>query len=167
MARSPRKNPKKSSGSDHHHVYVVFLRNPAWKGRTGWYVGMTGLTPEQRFENHKNGIRAARMVRKYGVRLVPKLYDAVGKLAEHFDRLGQRLRGAIDAYNDAIGSLEGNVLVKARKFKDARLSNGDELKALEPIDRQPRMLQASELTTGLPFVDGSVSTEEPEEVERV
>ncbi len=74
MARSPRKNPKKSSGSDHHHVYVVFLRNPAWKGRTGWYVGMTGLTPEQRFENHKNGIRAARMVRKYGVRLVPKLY---------------------------------------------------------------------------------------------
>src|SRR5204863_4477740 len=47
-----------------------------------------------------------------------KLYDAVGKLAEHFDKLGARLRGSIEAYNDAIGSLEGNVLVKARKFKD-------------------------------------------------
>src|SRR5213078_351387 len=47
-----------------------------------------------------------------------KLYDAVGKLAEHFDRLGSRLRSSVDAYNEAIGSLEGNVLVKARKFKE-------------------------------------------------
>src|SRR6185503_4798782 len=39
-----------------------------------------------------------------------KLYDAVAKLAEHFDKLGTRLRGSIEAYNDAIGSLEGNVL---------------------------------------------------------
>jgi hypothetical protein len=32
------------------------------------------LSPEQRFENHKNGIKAARVVRKFGERLVPKLY---------------------------------------------------------------------------------------------
>ena len=36
---------------------------------------MTGLTPEERFKNHKNGIKAARVVRKYGVRLVPKLFE--------------------------------------------------------------------------------------------
>jgi hypothetical protein len=35
---------------------------------------MTGLTPEQRFQNHKSGIKAARVVKKHGVRLVPKLY---------------------------------------------------------------------------------------------
>ena len=35
---------------------------------------MTGLSPEQRFENHKRGIKAARVVRKFGERLVPKLY---------------------------------------------------------------------------------------------
>jgi hypothetical protein len=35
---------------------------------------MTGLPPEQRFENHKRGIKAARIVKKYGERLVPKLY---------------------------------------------------------------------------------------------
>ncbi len=35
---------------------------------------MTGLTPEQRFENHKNGVKAASVVRKYGERLMPKLY---------------------------------------------------------------------------------------------
>jgi hypothetical protein len=36
---------------------------------------MTGLTPVQRFDNHKNGIKAARVVRKFGERLVPKLYE--------------------------------------------------------------------------------------------
>ena len=35
---------------------------------------MTGLSPEQRFENHKRGLKAARVVRKFGERLVPKLY---------------------------------------------------------------------------------------------
>lgn len=35
---------------------------------------MTGLTPEARFANHKAGRKAARVVRKFGVRLVPRLY---------------------------------------------------------------------------------------------
>ena len=35
---------------------------------------MTGLSPEQRFENHMRGVKAARVVRKFGERLVPKLY---------------------------------------------------------------------------------------------
>jgi hypothetical protein len=58
----------------HHHVYVVYLRNPKGDRKAGYYVGMTGLTPEQRFENHKAGIKSARVVRKFGERLVPKLY---------------------------------------------------------------------------------------------
>jgi hypothetical protein len=63
-----------SNTADHHSVYVVYLRNPRGDGKAGYYVGMTGLTPEQRFENHKNGIKAARIVRRYGARLVPRLY---------------------------------------------------------------------------------------------
>ena len=59
----------------HHHVYVVYLRNPKGDGRAGYYVGMTGLTPERRFENHKNGIKSAGVVRRFGERLVPKLYE--------------------------------------------------------------------------------------------
>ena len=58
----------------HHNVYVVYLRNPTGDGKAGYYVGMTGLTPDARFQNHKCGIKAARVVRKYGARLVPKLY---------------------------------------------------------------------------------------------
>ena len=67
-------------------------------------------------------------------------------------RSGSRLKSSLDAYNQAVGSLEGNVLVKARKFKELQAANGgEEIKALEPIDRVPRMLQAPELTDGLPF----------------
>jgi predicted GIY-YIG superfamily endonuclease len=65
---------KKAAATGHHHVYVVYLRNPKGDGRAGYYVGMTGLTPEARFLNHKNGVKAARVVRKYGERLVPRLY---------------------------------------------------------------------------------------------
>ena len=80
------------------------------------------------------------------------LYESVRVLGGHFEDLGTKLKGSLDAYNKAVGSLEGNVLVKARKFKEYQAANGgEEIKALEPIDRVPRMLQASELTDGLPF----------------
>jgi predicted GIY-YIG superfamily endonuclease len=59
----------------HHSVYVVYLRNPLGDGKAGYYVGMTGLTPEQRLANHLAGVKAARVVRKHGVRLVPSLYE--------------------------------------------------------------------------------------------
>ena len=65
MRRSPR---------EHHSVYVVYLRNPKGDGKAGYYVGMTGLLPEARFSNHKRGIKSARVVKRYGERLVPKLY---------------------------------------------------------------------------------------------
>ena len=59
----------------HHSVYVVYLRNPKGDGKAAYYVGMTGLDPEQRFANHKAGFKAARVVRKFGERLVPRLYQ--------------------------------------------------------------------------------------------
>jgi DNA recombination protein RmuC len=95
------------------------------------------------------------------------LYEAVRTLGARFDTLGMRLKSSLEAYNEAVGSLEGNVLVKARKFKELQAANGgEEIKALEPIDRVPRMLQAPELTDGLPFsVDDEV--EVPVRVDRV
>jgi DNA recombination protein RmuC len=88
-----------------------------------------------------------------------KLYDAVGALGGHFEKLGTRLRGAVDAYNDAIGSLEGNVLVKARKFKDFQAATGEDVEALPPIDKVPRMLQAAELTEGLPLAPSDATSD--------
>ena len=74
-----------------------------------------------------------------------QLYDAVGTLGEHFSTLGSKLKGSLDAYNSAVGSLEGNVLVKARKFKELQASAVEDIPPLEPVDRAPRMLQAKEL----------------------
>jgi DNA recombination protein RmuC len=88
------------------------------------------------------------------------LYEAIRALGGHFDQLGNRLKASLDAYNQAVGSLEGNVLIKARKFRDLQAANGGEdIKALEPIDRVPRMLQAGELTGGLPFAAPTLEEE--------
>ena len=92
------------------------------------------------------------------------LYDSIRSLAGHFDDLGTRLKSSLDAYNKAVGSLEGNVLVKARRFRELQAAtNGDEIAQPEIIDRVPRMLQSRELTDGLPFAE----VLEAEEVERV
>jgi hypothetical protein len=77
-----------SEASLHHNVYVVLLdpkvaklrrilrENPARDpDKPCLYVGMTGLDPEARFLNHKKGIKAARLVQRYGIRLLPELYD--------------------------------------------------------------------------------------------
>jgi DNA recombination protein RmuC len=91
------------------------------------------------------------------------LYESIRTLGNHFDTLGTRLKSCLEAYNQSVGSLEGNVLIKARKFKELHAANGgDDIKALEPVDRVPRMLQAPELTDGLPFHEVEV-----EEVEQV
>jgi DNA recombination protein RmuC len=96
------------------------------------------------------------------------LYESVRALGGHFEALGTKLKGALDAYNSAVGSLEGNVLVKARKFKEYQAANGgEEIAALQPIDRVPRMLQAAELTDGLPFLEDDIDLiEDVTEVER-
>ena len=36
---------------------------------------MTGLPVEHRFENHKNSYKSAWTVKKYGIRLLPELYE--------------------------------------------------------------------------------------------
>jgi hypothetical protein len=59
----------------HHSVYVVELQGVPKGTGQDLYVGMTGLTPEERFANHKRGYKAAGIVKKYGVRLRPDLYE--------------------------------------------------------------------------------------------
>ena len=89
------------------------------------------------------------------------LYESLRALGGHVGTLGGKLKAALDAYNDTVGSLEGNVLLRARKFKELHAANGgEEIKPLDPIDRVPRLLQAPELSDGLPF-------SETEELEKV
>jgi predicted GIY-YIG superfamily endonuclease len=91
MLRKRRKRRLRSAESTekqfHHNVYVILLSDRALKelsilrlnpkrhpAKPCVYVGMTGLPVDHRFENHKTGYKAARIVRRYGVRLMPELY---------------------------------------------------------------------------------------------
>ena len=72
----------------HHSVYVVelstdVLREPKFRkcnpdydvAKPCVYVGMTGLSPDERFDKHKAGIKSNRFVKLYGRRLLPELYE--------------------------------------------------------------------------------------------
>ncbi|HEY1366380.1 MAG TPA: DNA recombination protein RmuC, partial [Gaiellaceae bacterium] len=47
-----------------------------------------------------------------------ELYERLAVLSEHFVTLGKRLDGAVQAYNQSVGSLERRVLVQARRFTE-------------------------------------------------
>lgn len=77
----------KTESGQHHNVYVVLLKpavakllkvraeNPKRDPKKPCvYVGMTGLTPEERLANHKAGLKDAYVVKRYGLRLLPELF---------------------------------------------------------------------------------------------
>jgi hypothetical protein len=113
------KKPRRPKAEEfHHNVYVILLqeivvrhpsilrlnpnRDPA---KPCVYVGMTGLPVEHRFENHKNGYKSSWVVKRYGVRLMPELYEHFnpmpfeaaaqmeGDLAEDLRREGYTVTG--------------------------------------------------------------------------
>jgi hypothetical protein len=66
------------AASTHHRVYVVRLAHPKHPGeRHCYYVGMTGLQPHERLENHKAGIKSARVVREFGIELAYEWFDDI------------------------------------------------------------------------------------------
>ncbi len=75
-----------------------------------------------------------------------ELYKRLAKFGDHFQKLGKGLTAAIGSYNDAVGSLERNVLPSARRMKELKVAHGGAVLA-EPaaIDIAPRPLTAPEL----------------------
>lgn len=96
-----------------HNIYVVRLHNDVLKakkfrdenpghnlGKPCVYVGITGLSPDERFDNHKSGYKSCRFVKKFGLELIPDLYKHYnpmsydeacvmeGKLAKRLRRRG-------------------------------------------------------------------------------
>lgn len=80
------------------------------------------------------------------------LYDRLSTLGGHMTEVGGALDRAVSSYNRAIGSLEGRVLVTARRFRDLGAA-GDraELEPLVPVGTLARGVQAPELVIPSPL----------------
>lgn len=76
--------------------------------------------------------------------LARELYDRLGTLGGHFDRIGRSLTTSVRAYNEAVGSMEGRVFPTARKLRDLHVSD-KKLDALQATDAAVRPLTAPEL----------------------
>ena len=79
---------KKRTRRYHHSVYVILLSkdvlyerkfvkcNPNYDpDKPCVYVGMTGQSPDVRFDKHKAGLKSNKFARLYGQRLMPELYE--------------------------------------------------------------------------------------------
>jgi|SRR5262245_40227584 len=108
--------PRASSRSSGFNLYVVLLdpavlrhkrfreANPRYKtGKPCFYVGRTGLSPEERFAKHRQGIKANSYVRRYGIRLVPHLYRRfAGMPRAEADRMERELAATLRRHGYAV-----------------------------------------------------------------
>lgn len=71
-------------------------------------------------------------------RLGKSLYDRVALLTDRFTDIRRGLERTVQAYNRAVGTFEGRVLVTARRFRDLGAASGEELAQPEPVHRSVR-----------------------------
>ena len=73
-----------------------------------------------------------------------ELYDRLGVMGGHLDRLGRSLTAAVTSYNRSVGSLETRVLVSARRFSEMQVGDG-KLTVPAVVTEAVRPLSAVEL----------------------
>ena len=114
--RRRRRRVRSAAPEFHHNVYVVVLSKAALKdvsilrlnpnrdpSKPAVYVGLTGLPVDHRFENHKNGYKSARLVRRYGDRLLPQLYEHLNPMPyEHAVQMEKDLAEDLRAQGYAV-----------------------------------------------------------------
>lgn len=105
--------------------------------------------------NEEKVTESAREVNRLG----QELYERLTTMTEHFATLGKRLDGAVQAYNQSVGSLERRVLPQARRLTEHGVRPKKELSELEGVERTTQPPQTVELAvakaTALPPADAA------------
>jgi DNA recombination protein RmuC len=72
------------------------------------------------------------------------LYKRTADFAEHLDRMGKELHGAVDAYNKAMGTFEHRLLPMAERLRELKVAEQVKKTIESPrvVDEQVRTLNA-------------------------
>ena len=74
-----------------------------------------------------------------------ELHERVATLAKHMDGLRKNLHGAVEGFNDVVGSLESRLLPSARKLEQLGAGSGKTVQPINNVVTIPRQLRAPEL----------------------
>jgi DNA recombination protein RmuC len=84
-----------------------------------------------------------------------ELYKRLSVFGNHLAKIGIALDRGVEAYNNAVGSLERQVLPAARRFSELGLTTDRALEELERVDRLARDPATRELDLGMPDDPGT------------
>ena len=98
-------------------------------------------------------VQLAEEARRIGA-LGQELHDRLETFAGHMVSTRNSLNRTVESFNRGVGSLERNVLVSARRFKDMGISSSKDIPELDEITTQPREFRAATLRM-LPEPNGS------------
>ena len=84
------------------------------------------------------------------IKLGKELYERIGKIAEHAEKLGRSITSTVKDYNTFLSSLESRVLVTARKLNDLDENQlgTEEILSPPPLESAPDRITANELQSG-------------------
>ncbi len=90
-----------------------------------------------------------------------QMHDRLVTFADHLSKVGTALTSATRNYNSAVGSLEGSVLVSARRMKEQGIASTKVLSTPDPVDDPIRTFSAPELVTPILERPTDGAAEEP------
>ncbi|HEX4299599.1 MAG TPA: DNA recombination protein RmuC, partial [Gammaproteobacteria bacterium] len=67
------------------------------------------------------------------------LHQRIATFAEHMQKVGGTLEKSVQHYNDAVGSLERQVLPAARRFTELGVQSKKDMPELEPVETAVRL----------------------------
>jgi DNA recombination protein RmuC len=71
--------------------------------------------------------------------LAASLHQRLATFAEHLQRMGSALENSVEQFNNAVGSLERQVLPAARRFTELGVQSKKDMPELEPVETSPRL----------------------------